>query len=184
MKIMRILLLLIVLVVLNVIFADRFLIPTKSISEDQIIYYDENPDQAVNVVLLDSIVFLDPADDVNLPNLRKVGNYKVAVDLQTRSNIGAYNLKSVPNLKAIEMTNGSIELTDMKIIVQYFNINEIDALGFEYGLTKFEDMPAVNVVIFEVQDTPQINQIMAGLSKDPRVADVSFNLVEMTEIPQ
>ena len=43
MKIMRIVLLLIAIVVLNVIFADRYLIPTKTIPADQIIYSDESP---------------------------------------------------------------------------------------------------------------------------------------------
>ena len=42
MKAMRILLLLIAIVVLNVILADRYLIPTKKISDDQIIFSNES----------------------------------------------------------------------------------------------------------------------------------------------
>ena len=42
MKIMRIILLVIAIVVLNVIFADRYLIPTKQIPADQIVYSDKS----------------------------------------------------------------------------------------------------------------------------------------------
>ena len=58
MKIMRIVLLLIAIVVLNVIFADRYLIPTKTIPADQIIYSDESPKTKNEFVLLNSQVYL------------------------------------------------------------------------------------------------------------------------------
>ena len=51
MKIMRIVLLLVALIVLNVIFADRLLIPTKTIPSDQIIYLEDNPQENIDVLL-------------------------------------------------------------------------------------------------------------------------------------
>ena len=79
MKIMRILLFLIVLVVLNVIFADRFLIPTKAIPTDQIVYSDENPQKAIDRVLLDSSVYFDPNNQASAMNLKTVGDFKVKI---------------------------------------------------------------------------------------------------------
>ena len=63
MKIMRIVLLLIAILVLNVIFADRYLIPTKTIPADQIIYSDESPKTKNEFVLLNSQVYLDEIDN-------------------------------------------------------------------------------------------------------------------------
>lgn len=181
---MRILLLLVALIVLNVIFADRFLIPTKTIPSDQIIYLEDNPQKNIDVLLLESVVYLDPNDQANMPDLRKVGAYKVAIDAQTRANIEAYALKNIPDYRAVEMSNGSLELSDMKIIIQYTDENNINALGYDYGLNKIEVMSAANIVIFEAQNNFQLNNIMARLKNDYRVVDATFNLVEMSEIPQ
>ena len=106
---MRIVLLLVALIVLNVIFADRFLIPTKTIPSDQIIYLEDNPQENIDVLLLESVVYSDPNNQANVPGLKKVGAYKVAIDVQARSNIEAYALKNVPEYKAVEMSNGSLE---------------------------------------------------------------------------
>ena len=181
---MRIVLLLIALIVLNVIFADRFLIPTKTIPSDQIIYLDDNPQENIDVLLLESVVYSDPNNQVNIPGLKKVGSYKVAIDAQAKSNIGAYALKNMPEYKAVEMSNGNLELTDMKIMIQYKDENDINVLSYDYGLNKVEVMSAANVVIFEAQNKLQLNNIMTRLKNDSRVVDASFNLVEMSEIPQ
>ena len=90
----------------------------------------------------------------------------------------------MPEYKAVEMSNGSFELTDMKIIIQYKEENDINALGYDYALNKVEAMSAANIVIFEAQNNLQLNNIMARLKEDYRVVDASFNLVEMSEIPQ
>ena len=184
MKIMRIVLLLIALIVLNVIFADRFLIPTKTIPSDQIIYLDDNPQENIDVLLLESVVYSDPNNQVNISGLKKVGAYKVAIDAQAKSNIGAYALKNMPEYKAVEMSNGALELTDMKIMIQYRDESDINVLSYDYGLNKVEVMSAANVVIFEAQNKLQLNNIMTRLKNDSRVVDASFNLVEMSEIPQ
>ena len=181
---MRIVLLLIALIVLNVIFADRFLIPTKTIPSDQIIYLDDNPQENIDVLLLESVVYSDPNNQVNISGLKKVGAYKVAIDAQAKSNIGAYALKNMPEYKAVEMSNGSLELTDMKIIIQYRDENDINVLSYDYGLNKVEVMSAANLVIFEAQNKLQLNNIMTRLKNDYRVVDATFNLVEMSEIPQ
>ena len=54
---MRIILLVIAIVVLNVIFADRYLIPTKQIPADQIVYSDKSAEVINERVLLSSRVF-------------------------------------------------------------------------------------------------------------------------------
>lgn len=181
---MRIVLLLVALIVLNVIFADRFLIPTKTIPSDQIIYLEDNPQKNIDVVMLESVVYSDPNNQANVPGLKKVGAYKVAIDAQAKSNIAAYALKNIPEYKAVEMSNGSLELTDMKIIIQYRDENDINVLGYDYGLNKVEAMSAANLVIFEAQNNLQLNNIMTRLKNDSRVVDATFNLVEMSEIPQ
>ena len=168
---MRIVLLLVALIVLNVIFADRFLIPTKTIPSDQIIYLEDNPQKNIDVVMLESVVYSDPNNQANISGLKKVGDYKVAIDVQARSNIAAYALKIVPEYKAVEMSNGSLELTDMKIIIQYRDENDINVLGYDYGLNKVEAMSAANLVIFEAQNNLQLNNIMTRLKNDSRVVD-------------
>jgi uncharacterized membrane protein YjjP (DUF1212 family) len=72
----------------------------------------------------------------------------------------------------------------MKIIIQYRDENDINVLSFDYGLNKVEVMSAANVVIFEAQNKLQLNNIMTRLKNDSRVVDATFNLVEMSEIPQ
>ena len=66
---MRIALLLVALIVLNVIFADRFLIPTKTIPSDQIIYLEDNPQKNIDVVMLESVVYSDPNNQANMLSL-------------------------------------------------------------------------------------------------------------------
>jgi hypothetical protein len=90
----------------------------------------------------------------------------------------------MPEYKAVKMSNGSLELTDMKIIIQYRDENDINVLSYDYGLIKVEVMSAANVVIFDAQNKLQLNNIMTRLKNDSRVMDATFNLVEMSEIPQ
>ena len=78
MKIVRIVILLIAILVLNVIFADRYLIPTKTIPADQIIYSDESPKTKNEFVLLNSQVYLDETNSIESNALTTIGKYKVA----------------------------------------------------------------------------------------------------------
>ena len=77
MKIMRIVLLLIAILVLNVIFADRYLIPTKTFPADQIIYSDESQKTKNEFVLLNSQVYLDETNSIESEALTTIGTYKV-----------------------------------------------------------------------------------------------------------
>ena len=108
MKIMRIVLLLIAIVVLNVIFADRYLIPTKTIPADQIIYSDESPKTKNEFVLLNSQVYLDETNSIESDALSTLGKYKVATTAERYLPLGGQKLTS---LKVVEMPNGSFELT-------------------------------------------------------------------------
>ena len=117
---MRIVLLLIAIVVLNVIFADRYLIPTKTIPADQIVYSDESPKTKNEFVLLNSQVYLDETNSIESDALTTIGKYKVATTAERYLPLGGQKLTS---LKAVEMSNGSFELTDLKILIQIKDSN-------------------------------------------------------------
>ena len=76
---MRIILLVIAIVVLNVIFADRYLIPTKQIPADQIVYSDKSAEVPNERVLLSSRVFLDEENQIVNEGFQRVGKYKVCL---------------------------------------------------------------------------------------------------------
>jgi hypothetical protein len=116
MKIMRIVLLVLAVVVLNVIFADRYLIPTKQIPADQIVYSDKSAEVANERVLLGSRVFLDEGNQIVNEDLQRVGVYKVAVNGERYISYAPQNLTS---FKAVEMPNDTYELTDLSILIQY-----------------------------------------------------------------
>ena len=181
MKIMRIVLLLIAIVVLNVIFADRYLIPTKTIPADQIVYSDKSPKTKNEFVLLNSQVYLDDANLIETQTLRALGKYKVATDGERYIPIDQNNLTA---LKVVEMPNGSFELTDLKILVQIKDSNFLNSIQSDYGLNELEVFPSLNTAVYSVQNMQQINETLALLSNDSRVLNVSFNLVEMTEVPE
>ena len=93
-------------------------------------------------------------------------------------------LKEVSSYKAVEMPNGNYELTDMKLLLQYKDAGYVENIGFDYGLDIIDSMPAINVVILQARDVTQLNDLMINLTEDSRVVDVSFNLVEMSEVPE
>ena len=181
MKIMRIVFLLIAILVLNVIFADRYLIPTKTIPADQIVYSDKSPKTENEFVLLNSQVYLDDANLIETHTLRAIGKYKVATDGERYIPIDQNNLTA---LKVVEMPNGSFELTDLKILVQIKDSNFLNSIKLDYGLNELEVFPSLNTVVYSVQNMQQINETITLLSNDSRVLNVSFNLVEMTEVPE
>ena len=82
------------------------------------------------------------------------------------------------------MPNGNYELTDMKLLLQYKDAGYVENIGFDYGLDIIDSMPAINVVILQARDVTQLNDLMINLTADSRVVDVSFNLVEMSEVPE
>ena len=178
MKIVRIVLLLIAILVLNVIFADRYLIPTKTIPADQIVYSDKSPETENEFVLLNSQVYLDDANLIETHTLRAIGKYKVATDGERYIPIDQNNLTA---LKVVEMPNGSFEL---KILVQTKDSNFLNSIQSDYGLNELEVFPSLNTAVYSVQNIQQINKTITLLSNDSRVLNVSFNLVEMTEVPE
>ena len=181
MKIMRIILLVIAIVVLNVIFADRYLIPTKQIPADQIVYSDKSAEVLNERVLLSSRVFLDEENQIVNESFQRVGKYKVAVNGERYISYAPQNLTS---FKAVEMPNGTYELTDLNILIQYEDAALLSMIKSDYGLTELEIFPSIKTAVYSVLNTQQINETVTALSNDPRVVNVSFNLVEMTEVTE
>ncbi len=178
---MRIVLLVIAIVVLNVIFADRYLIPTKPIPADQIVYSDKSAEVPNERVLLGSRVFLDEGNQMVNEGFQRVGKYKVAVNGERYISYAPQNLTS---FKAVEMPNGTYELTDLNILIQYEDAALLSMIKSDYGLTELEIFPSIKTAVYSVSNTQQINETVTELSNDPRVVNVSFNLVEMTEVTE
>ena len=181
MKIVRIVILLIAILVLNVIFADRYLIPTKTIPTDQIVYSDESPKTKNEFVLLNSQVYLDETNSIESDALTTIGKYKVATTAERYLPLDGQKLTA---LKVVEMPNGSFELTDLKILVQIKDSNFYNSIQSDYGLNVLEVFPSLNTAVYSVQNIQQINETLVSLNNDSRVLNVSFNLVEMTEVAE
>ena len=181
MKAMRILLLLIAIVVLNVILADRYLIPTKKISDDQIIFSNESAQVENEYVLLNSKVLIDDGTQMENDALNNIGKYKVALNGERYISFAPQNLTS---LKVVEMPNGTYELTDLNILVQYKDAALLSTISSDYGLTELEIFPLINAALYSVQNIQQINETVTALGNDSRVENVSFNLVEMSEVTE
>ena len=82
------------------------------------------------------------------------------------------------------MPNGSFELTDLKILIQIKDSNFLYSIQSDYGLNELEVIPSINTAVYSVRNIQQINETVASLSNDSRVLNVSFNLVEMTEVAE
>ena len=169
---MRIFLILFVIVALNILFADRYLIPKTPIPADQIIIKN-SVDAVPQRILLDSKIYQKENQE-----------FVITLNNQTRNNAIAMGLKEVSSYKAVEMPNGNYELTDMKLLLQYKDASYVENIRFDYGLDIIDSMPAINVVILQARDVTQLNDLMINLTADSRVVDVSFNLVEMSEVPE
>ena len=169
---MRIFLILFVIVALNILFADRYLIPKTPIPADQIIIKN-SVDAVPQRILLDSKIYQKENQE-----------FVITLNNQTRNNAISMGLKEVSSYKAVEMPNGNYELTDMKLLLQYKDASYVESIRFDYGLDIIDSMPAINVVILQARDVTQLNDLMISLTADSRVVDVSFNLVEMSEVPE
>ena len=169
---MRIFLILFVIVALNILFADRYLIPKTPIPADQIIIKN-SVDAVPQRILLDSKIYQKENQE-----------FVITLNNQTRNNAISMGLKEVSSYKAVEMPNGNYELTDMKLLLQYKDASYVENIRFDYGLDIIDSMPVINVVILQARDVTQLNDLMINLTADSRVVDVSFNLVEMSEVPE
>ena len=85
--------------------------------------------------------------------------------------------------KAVRMPNDSFELTDLKIIIQYKEPSFLDLIKYDYDLNELRIFLNEHSG-FSVKNVQQINETVSALSNDLRVENVSFNLVEMSEIPE
>ena len=112
---------------------------------------------------------------------QRVGKYKVAVNGERYISYAPQNLTS---FKAVEMPNGTYELTDLNILIQYEDAALLGMIKSDYGLTELEIFPSIKTAVYSVLNTQQINETVTALSNDPRVVNVSFNLVEMTEVTE
>ena len=132
-------------------------------------------------MFLDSQVYLDANGDISNDGVMQIGNYKVLIGQ-------AMNLAStsavLTEFKAVRMPNDSFELTDLKIIIQYKEPSFLDLIKYDYDLNELENFSSMNTAVFSVKNVQQINETVSALSNDLRVENVSFNLVEMSEIPE
>ena len=169
---MRIFLIVFAITALNFMSADRYLIPKTPIPADEIII-KEKIDSIPQRVIIESQVYLDE-------------NQKFIIDLDNQKKYREVSngLKEISSYKAVEMPNGSYELTDMSMLLQYKDISSVETIVFDYGLNMIELMPSINVFVFKSKDITQLNDLIASLNNDVRVVDVSFNLVEMSEVPE
>ena len=103
---MRIFLILFVIVALNILFADRYLIPKTPIPADQIIIKN-SVDAVPQRILLDSKIYQKENQE-----------FVITLNNQTRNNAISMGLKEVSSYKAVEMPNGNYELPDMKLLLQ------------------------------------------------------------------
>ena len=169
---MRIFLIVFAITALNFMSADRYLIPKTPIPADEIII-KEKIDSIPQRVIIESQVYLDENQ-----------KFIIALDNQTKFSAVSNGFKEIPSYKAVEMPNGSYELTDMSMLLQYKDISSVETIVFDYGLNMIELMPSINVFVFKSKDITQLNDLIASLNNDVRVVDVSFNLVEMSEVPE
>ena len=169
---MRIFLIVFAITALNFMSADRYLIPKTPIPADEIII-KEKIDSIPQRVIIESQVYLDENQ-----------KFIIALDNQTKNRAVSNGLKEISSYKAVEMPNGSYELTDMSMLLQYKDISSVETIVFDYGLNMIELMPSINVLVFKSKDITQLNDLIASLNNDTRVVDVSFNLVEMSEVPE
>tara|TARA_B100000212_G_C27325787_1_gene512318 strand:- start:52 stop:570 length:519 start_codon:yes stop_codon:yes gene_type:complete len=172
MKMMKIFLIVFAITALNFMSADRYLIPKTPIPADEIII-KEKIDSIPQRVILESKVYLDENQ-----------KFIIALDNQTKFSAVSNGLKEIPSYKAVEMPNGSYELTDLSMLLQYEDISSVETIVFDYGLDMIELMPAINILIFKSKDMTQLNDLITSLNSDARVVDVSFNLIEMSEVPE
>ena len=166
----RIFLIVFAITALNFMSADRYLIPKTPIPADEIII-KEKIDSIPQRVIIESQVYLDENQ-----------KFIIALDNQTKYRAVSNGLKEISSYKAVEMPNGSYELTDMSMLLQYKDISSVETIVFDYGLNMIELMPSINVFVFKSKDITQLNDLIASLNNDTRVVDVSFNLVEMSEV--
>ena len=169
---MRIFLIVFAITALNFMSADRYLIPKTPIPADEIII-KEKIDSIPQRVIIESQVYLDENQ-----------KFIIALDNQTKYRAVSNGLKEISSYKAVEMPNGSYELTDMSVLLQYKDISSVETIVFDYGLNMIELMPSIDVFVFKSKDITQLNDLIASLNNDTRVVDVSFNLVEMSEVPE
>ena len=172
MNTMRFFLIIFVILAFNFLFADRYLIPKTPIPADQIIIKN-SVDAVPQRILLDSKIYQKENQE-----------FVITLNNQTRNNAISMGLKEVSSYKAVEMPNGNYELTDMKLLLQYKDASYVENIRFDYGLDIIDSMPVINVVILQARDVTQLNDLMINLTADSRVVDVSFNLVEMSEVPE
>ena len=160
---MRIILLVIAIVVLNVIFADRYLIPTKQIPADLIIYSDKSAEVPDDRVLLGSRVFLDEGNQIVSEGFQRVGKYKVAVNGERYISYAPQNLTS---FKAVEMPNGTYELTDLNILIQYEDAALLSMIKSDYGLTELETSYIMQQIFEAVEYCHSIGIVLRNLNPD------------------
>ena len=72
----------------------------------------------------------------------------------------------------------------LKILIQIKDSNFLYSIQSDYGLNELEVFPSINTAVYSVRNIQQINETVASLSNDSRVLNVSFNLVEMTEVAE
>ena len=159
---MRIFLIVFAITALNFMSADRYLIPKTPIPADEIII-KEKIDSIPQRVIIESQVYLDENQ-----------KFIIALDNQTKYRAVLNGLKEISSYKAVEMPNGSYELTDMSMLLQYKDISSVETIVFDYGLNMIELMPSINVFVFKSKDITQLNDLIASLNNDVRVVDRVF----------
>jgi len=116
----------------------------------------------------------------DLIDLRKIGNFfyelspgKLSERLMNLSDQDSGNRR----LKLVLDSSNQLQVTDGSIIILFKNSSESSQVGSDYNLSVKRNLLPINTVVYYVDSFKNIENIITKLRADPRILDVSLDLI-------
>ena len=160
--------------------ADNSFVPIKNVSKEI-----KNGDPEIlynsNVILITDNV------EIDLPNIDKIGNFLYELSPGEL----AQRLMNVPDqvinkreFKLVLDTSKQLKITDGSIIVSFKDSSDSSQIMTDFNLSLKRNLLPINRAVYYVSSFKNIENIITKLREDPRITEVSLDLINPMISPE
>ncbi len=160
--------------------ADNSFVPIKNVSKEI-----KNGDPEIlynsNVILITDNV------EIDLPNIDKIGNFLYELspgELAQRLMNAPDQVINKREFKLVLDTSKQLKITDGSIIVSFKDSSDSSQIMTDFNLSLKRNLLPINRAVYYVSSFKNIENIITKLREDPRITEVSLDLINPMISPE
>ena len=153
--------------------ADNSFVPIKNVSKE---IKNGDPEILYN----SNVILITDNAEIDLPNIDKIGNFLYELspgELAQRLMNAPDQVINKREFKLVLDTSKQLKVTDGSIIVSFKDSSDSSQIMTDFNLSLKRNLLPINRAVYYVSSFKNIENIITKLREDPRITEVSLDLI-------